>query len=284
VLLAAVREHVGTIVAQDPMVRLDRPDAVHAMRVGTRRLRSLLAAFRGVLAGEAGEPLREELKWLGEVLGGPRDAEVLSARLAERIDSLPAGAAGGPGPQAQLERVGGHGDVSAQDAVDALDGERYLALLGALDRFVAEPPLADRTGRRRGTRRAARKAYRRVARALDEVPEVDGPSRDAALHEVRKAAKRLRYTCEAVVPVHGRRARRLASRAEDLQELLGEHQDSVGARALLLRAAEQARETGEDTFALGVLLGLEQAGARAGLADLGRTTRRLHRAAERWFG
>lgn len=284
VLVAAARAHVAALVAADPMVRLDQPDAVHAMRVATRRLRSLLAAFRPLLTPGAGEPLREELRRLGEVLGGPRDAEVLSARLAERVAELPPGTPAPVDPLAQVARVTGAAGDAAEDAVAYLDGERYLRLLADLDRLVLDPPLAERVGRRTGTRRAARRAYRRLRRDLARVPAADGEARDAALHEARKAAKRLRYTCEAVVPVHGRRARRLASRAEDLQELLGDHQDSVGARALLTEAARQAREAGEDTFALGVLVGLEHAAAQTGLLGLDRATRRLHRAADRWLG
>jgi CHAD domain-containing protein len=283
VVVGAVREHVAALVAADPMVRLDQPDAVHTMRVAARRIRSLLAAFRPLLTPGSGEPLREELRWLGEVLGGPRDAEVLTERLAQRVGELPPGTASSADPLAQVDRVSrADGDV-AEDAVACLDGARYLRLLADLDLLLADPPLADEVGRRRGTRRAARRAYRRLHRDLAEVPAEEGEDRDAALHEARKAAKRLRYTCEAVVGVHGRRARRLAARAEDLQELLGDHQDSVGARALLGRAAEQARQTGEDTFALGVLVGLEHAAARTGLLGLDRATRRLDRAADRWF-
>ncbi|WP_380167937.1 CHAD domain-containing protein [Jannaschia sp. R86511] len=272
VLLAAVVRHRETLLVQDPLVRLDAPDAVHSMRVACRRLRSLLAAFRPQLDPAVSEPLREELRWLGQVLGGPRDAEVVRARLATRLGELPAG--GGdrvwPAPPA------------APGAVAALDGARYLQLLAALDGFVADPPVVAHRGRRRGTRRAARHAYRRVARALAAVPAAPGPEQDTAWHEVRKATERLRYTCEAVTTVHGAPARRLARRAEALQERLGEHQDSVLARDVLRGAAGRTDDR-DETFLLGTLAGLELASARAVLADLDRPVRRLHRAAARWF-
>ena len=54
-----------------------------------------------------------------------------------------------------------------------------------------------------------------------------------ASHEVRKSAKRLRYAAESARPVFRSRAKRLACRAEALQELLGEHQDTVVARGVL---------------------------------------------------
>ncbi|MGJ7440422.1 CHAD domain-containing protein [Aquipuribacter sp. MA13-6] len=275
VLLTAVAGHVETLLTQDPLVRLDAPDAVHSMRVASRRLRSLLAAFRPLLDPAVAEPLREELRWLGQVLGGARDAEVVQARLARHLAALPDASPDRTWP----ERPGAPTD----GAVAALDGDRYLALLAALDRFVARPPVVARRGRRKGTKQAARRAYRRVAAALAAVPGQGGPEQDHALHQVRKATKRLRYTCDAVVGVHGRDARRLARRAEDLQEHLGEHQDSVLAREVLHGAAGRTDEQAE-TFLLGTLAGLELAATRVAVAGLDRPVRRLHRAAERWFG
>lgn len=275
VLLGAVAGHVETLLAQDPLVRLDAPDAVHSMRVASRRLRSLLAAFRPLLDPAVAEPLREELRWLGQVLGGARDAEVVQARLAGALAGLPDAGPERTWPQRH--------DLPAGGTLTALDGDRYLALLAALDRFVDEPPVVARRGRRAGTRKAARRAYRRVADALAAVPGQGGPEQDHALHEVRKATKRLRYTCEAVTVVHGKDARRLARRAEDLQEHLGEHQDSVMAREVLLGAAGRTTEQAE-TFLLGTLTGLELAATRAAVAGLDRPVRRLHRAADRWFG
>jgi CHAD domain-containing protein len=44
---------------------VDEPDAVHQMRVATRRLRSALATYRPLLDRERTDPVRQELKWLG---------------------------------------------------------------------------------------------------------------------------------------------------------------------------------------------------------------------------
>ena len=164
----------------------------------------------------------------------------------------------------------------------ALDGPRYLRLLVALDELLAAAPVRH-AGRRAGTRKPARRAYRRLTKALAHVPPEPGPEQDEALHEARKAAKRLRYTCEAVVPVHGGRARRLARRAEDVQELLGEHQDSVVARQVLHGAAGRT-DVGSEAFLLGTLAGLELAAARDVARRLRRPVERLGKAAGAWFG
>src|SRR6516165_6975006 len=78
VILAYLRTHTETMKSLDPMVRRDEPDAVHQMRVATRRLRSTLRSFRHIVHREGTRRLAAELKWLGSVLGQARDAEVLA--------------------------------------------------------------------------------------------------------------------------------------------------------------------------------------------------------------
>lgn len=62
-------------------------------------------------------------------------------------------------------------------------------------------------------------------------------------------------------PIHGKRARRLAKAAQRLQQILGDHQDSVLARGLLTRAtaSDQPPETAR-TYTL--LLEIEERIAR----------------------
>jgi len=76
---------------------------------------------------------------------------------------------------------------------------------------------------------------------------------DGAFHSARIRAKRMRYAVEAVAPVFGKRAAAFANAAADLQDVLGEHQDSVVARAWLREAAS----SGADPFAAGQLVALE---------------------------
>ena len=72
-----------------------------------------------------------------------------------------------------------------------------------------------------------------------------------ALHSARKAAKRARYAAEAARPALGRPAKRFAKRMKRVQQLLGDHQDSVVAREALRELATQAHTAGEAAFTLG---------------------------------
>ena len=223
-VLGYVRNQVQAISRYDPLVRRDEPDAVHQMRVATRRARSALQAFGTIIEREATRPLCEELKWLAAQLRQARDGEVLLARLTAELDAITGHFT------AELAQAG-------QATLRALDGQRYLRLLNHLDVLLADPPLTPLAGRKAGKAltKPVRRAARRLERALAAVPAAHDPAaddpaaddRDAALHEARKAAKRARYAAETALPALGGAARRQAAQAKKLQELLGDHHDSV---------------------------------------------------------
>ncbi|GGC07872.1 CYTH and CHAD domain-containing protein [Cellulomonas carbonis] len=256
---------VAALQANDPLVRTDEPDAVHDMRVATRRLRSALRTFRPLVDRDVTDPLRDELKRLGQVLGEARDAEVLRGRLRSTVDDLDAELVVGPVAARVGEELDGAYRTAHRAAVRVLDAKRYLRLLDDLDRLVADPPW---TGRARDRAddvlpRRVRSAHRDVVRAVDRAASTAGGSRDVALHEVRKAAKRARYAAEAVATRFGEPAERYAAAMEAVQDALGEHQDAVVARRVLRDLGMRAHLAGENGFTWGLLHGLEQARADA---------------------
>jgi CHAD domain-containing protein len=253
VVLAYVRQQVSAITHNDPLVRRDEPDAVHQMRVATRRARSALQAFGEIIDKARTRPLCDELKWLAAVLGEARDAEVLLDRFTGDLAGIPAELITGPVQTRITEHFASVQKQARVAATRALDGKRYLTLLNDLDALVADPPLtplaAGKAGKALG--KPVRRAERRLRRALAVVPAAQ--DKDAAIHEARKAAKRARYAAEAAMPALGSKARRQAKRTKRLQGLLGDHHDSVVARTVLLGLVDQARVAGEDTFTYGVM-------------------------------
>src|SRR5699024_11027564 len=87
---------------------------------------------------------------------------------------------------------------------------------------------------------------RRRLRSVDHAAASD--ERDHQLHESRKDAKKARYAAEALRPAFGKPAKTFAEGMESMQDLLGDHHDSVVVRDLLRRTAEQAHSAGEPTF------------------------------------
>ncbi|MFH8404961.1 CHAD domain-containing protein [Streptomyces sp. NPDC018019] len=265
-VLAYVREQVRTLVELDPAVRRDLPDSVHRMRVATRRLRSVFRSYGTVLDRSVTDPMLGELTWLAEQLGVDRDREVLAERLRAGLAGLPRDLRLGPVAArlrlwSQRRRLG-----SRQALLAVLDGSRHLALLESLHALLADPPLCPAAARppARPMAKAVLKDYRRLAgRVAAALATPPGPERDEALHSARKAAKRARYAAEAAGPALGRPAERFAGRMKRVQQLLGDHQDSVLARGALRELAVQAHGAGEGGFTFGLLYGREEAAAAA---------------------
>jgi uncharacterized Ntn-hydrolase superfamily protein/CHAD domain-containing protein len=260
VLLAHIRQQVAQVQAQDLPVRLDAPDSVHKLRVATRRLRSSLTTFKRLFDPGVARPLRAELKWLAGELGAARDAEVMRDRVRTAVESqsqelgVPAGADSAPSELTDAYRTA-HDRVLAE-----LDSDRYHRILTMLQSLVEQPPF-----RKRAQAPAGKVLPRLVARSYDRVRGLveeaqgrpAGAERDELLHDARKAAKQARYAGEAVAPVFGRNATAFAAAMENVQEALGEHQDSVLTRDRLHTLGVHASST-EVAFLYGRLHALEE--------------------------
>ena len=263
VVLAAIAGQVEALQAADLMVRTGQPDAVHKFRVACRRLRSILAAFRPVLDRAATDAVRAELRWLAAELSDARDDEIALAALQDLVAAQPPELLPGPVAARLQQRRLQAGQRGGQEALATLRDPRYLRVLDALDGLLAQPPLADAAGApaedvlRDGLRRTARRFRQRVDAARAAAPE-DGAH---ALHEVRKAGKRLRYTGEVAATVLGRRADAVVGCMTEVQDVLGESQDTEVTRAWCERLAREAFAAGENPFAFGRLHALEEARA-----------------------
>jgi CHAD domain-containing protein len=240
VVLSHVGAQVAQVRTQDLPVRLDRPGAVHAMRVASRRLRSALTTYEPLFHGTVTRPLGRELRWLAGVLGAARDAEVMRDRLnafveEERDDAHLAGTVPDE-VRGQLEDAyrQAHDEVLAQ-----LDGDRYRTLLATLGALIEHPPFKDRAARpaRDVLPALVATSYEELRSAMKAARKATGDEREQRLHAARKAAKRTRYAAESVAPVVGKAATRFASAIERVQEALGEHLESGNTQAKLLELA-----------------------------------------------
>lgn len=233
-VLAYARAQRDALEAYDPGVRQGEPEAVHKMRVATRRLRSTLRTFKRTYPGTA--EVGAELKWLADLLGAVRDGQVQKGKLLAGVRDA------GPQFADAVQRIERHLDdqvTQGRQALDeALESERYLALLDRVDRLADETETAEDDPIRR-----ARKSLGKADGLLDQAL---AGGEDAELHDARKAYKRARYAVEVFEPSAGRPGKQLVSALTDLQDVLGAHQDSVVARELL-------HELGPDSFWFGVL-------------------------------
>jgi CHAD domain-containing protein len=260
----------------------------------------VLASVSDVLETEATAPVRAELRRLGDVLGGARDVEVRSQRSAALLDAAANGgtsaAADSPAEAVLRQRL--VDDVRAEygahltEVSAFIDSEEYGALLDDLDALVVRPPLtpAALAPAARTLRHALRRQRGRVDARLAAlgplglgplpsgvpVPQ-PGEAGLEALHSARKAARRLRYLCEAIGDGEGavRGAKALVSKAgalgiaaRRLQDVIGEHRDAVLFTGFLAEVIRECDETGHDPTAYRSLLRRELRNAEAALRAL----------------
>ncbi|RAG80569.1 metal-binding protein [Streptacidiphilus pinicola] len=254
-VVSALRQHADHLASLEPSVRLDEPDAVHQMRVTTRRLRSVLRGCEGLFDSGRVAALATDLRWLGHRLGEYREPEALRERLTSQARSLPADCAPQQAERKLRRTLDRRCRLAHRSLLDALSSPRYFTLLDRLEDLVADPPLRD--GKHPGARRAerilrheTRRTRRRMRKAI-LLPA--GDQQDEALHRARKAAKRTRYMAGALRPVLGSDAKRQERRHKEIHKRLGRHQDARTAEQALAELAQREGTHPAQAFAFGFL-------------------------------
>lgn len=219
---AVLRRRFGEFLAYEGGAALgDDPEALHQMRVSTRRLRAALRVFDTVLP-PAVLAARDELRGVAQVLGGVRDLDVQSERLEALRHASPWEDANALMPLlTQFER---ERDEARAALLAMLNSEDYARLVESFrNHLIAGPPPdmpdspSSEVSRRVIVRRYRR--FRRDARRLRK------GSPHAAYHALRIRGKRLRYSLELFVDLYGREGPRALASLRALQDLLGELQD-----------------------------------------------------------
>lgn len=261
----AMARYLSTQVAelhrQDNRLRADDPGAVHEMRIAARQLRSALKTYRPLAEPSSIDRVGDELRWLGKALSDARDAQVLRKRLRDLVAAEPPELVLGPGMNHIDDDLRAAERAGLEQALRTLGSERYFHLLEALDELVRSAPLVSRASlpAKKVLPDLLHRDARRLRRAVKAIARSTTPAqRDAALHEARRKAKRLRYAGESAIPVLGKPAKALAASAKKMQQVLGEHQDAVMSRQRLHEYAVRAHGSGENGFTFGRLHGLEQ--------------------------
>ena len=309
-VVEALKANRDKLVEFDPRVRRDEWDSVHQMRVATRELRSHLQTFHGIVVGPEIERIESDLKELAAMLGVARDAEVVEERWQNLLASEDSDVLDEATREHIAHDMGRAYRRAHRRVIAALDSDQYLALLDALDAFLANPPVAgedasadaDSTSADSGAEDAAtidtaspepaeaheaakdyepkhakpdsedephdldtvmalhlKQAYDKLVKRHKKAvsnwdnTELTLHEREEYFHDMRKAAKKLRYAAEAAGSATTLKTKNLYTACKHMQSVLGDFQDSVTSRDKLLELAETARRRGEDTFGYGLL-------------------------------
>ena len=229
----ALARHVRWLLAHDPGARLGmEPESLHQMRVATRQLRAILRAASPLLVPEWADSLRDELRWLGQLLGPARDLDVQLAYFREESAALDARDRGPLTPFiANLEAQRNH---VQEVLLNELKSERYLDLIRRLQQAEHDPTIVESTMTLRDLATQEFTKLRTAIRQAGHAPN------NARIHATRINSKRARYAAELAEPTVGKAATRFINRARVVQDVLGLHQDAIQAevhiRAFLKRS------------------------------------------------
>jgi len=262
---------VASLLRHDPGVRLgDDPEDVHRARVATRRLRSQLRTFRSLLDQDWANALREDLRWLGAGLGSVRDRQVMSQRLRGRTRALIED--DGPVVAELADELQAESEEARGRLVLDMRSDRYIDLVERLVDASRAPALVAEAQQPAATAvpALARRDWKRLRKGVSGMP--DSPA-DMQLHRTRILAKRVRYAAEAGAPIVGKVASQLADAAAGLQDVLGDHQDSVTAQRWLRGAGQQ----GQRAFVAGELCAMERDAAAHDRAEWPKVWKKVDR-------
>ena len=247
---AYVAAQCEVLASNDVGMRTGTP-AVHKTRVAARRLRSTLRIFDDVFDNAPAEELDQELKWYADVLGQVRDRDILSSRLDKHIAELPAEQVRGPVEAEVNKTLDAERENALQRLNEAMCSQRYAHLVQLLRGWRAAPPLTDAAGEEGASAvKYAEKARQKADKRLQKADDID------ELHRARKAFKRARYAAELVEPADSQ-MKAVARDAEEMQTLLGEHQDAIVAANFLARMSASEEIEAGSAFTYGILMANE---------------------------
>jgi CHAD domain-containing protein len=225
----------------EPGTRLGEDiEALHDMRVATRRMRAAWRVFGDYFEPKAVAPFLKGLKRTGRALGPVRDLDVFREKVRAYAATLP------EAEQGRLDGLLGVLDARREAArarmIVYLDTEKYARFVARFGQFLETPGMGslevgpgDGEPRPHRVRHVAPMAiYERLAavRSYDEWVTIPDPPLER-LHALRIACKRLRYTLEFFEQVLGPDARVGIKEVVAVQDHLGELQDAVVASGIL---------------------------------------------------
>jgi inorganic triphosphatase YgiF len=260
------------------VLETDDPEAAHQLRVGLRRLRSALRAFRPIEDSTATRELQDHARLLGQSVGDLRNADIFIEGIHAPVAALRKGDAGFG---ALREALAAHRDAERAKTRAALTSEQwsrlqlYLALWPhtVKDNPRLATPVATFAPKAlgKGWKRIAESGARLGALSLDE------------RHQMRKALKGFRYTVEFFGSLYrGRKVGGFVKDLKRLQDVFGYINDVATAQVLNAICDARCAARPEAQRAAGYLLGWHEVTAQHAWCGVAEVWERLARRQRFW--
>ncbi len=227
-------------------------EAVHDMRVASRRLRTVLELFVDCLPGKKARTWRKAIRRVTRALGEARDTDV-HVEFVEGFLKSVTDRRLLPGLKRLLLRLRQKRRALQDDMVAALDPLDSSGTLGEMEAILG-PVLARGQLSRVDLndpcirRRASRAISQRLEAMLAYEPYIEQPQRILELHAMRIAAKHLRYAVEIFRPLYGEDFDSILRSLKQVQQQLGDLHDCDVWIAWLPSFVEQERQRTVEYF------------------------------------
>jgi CHAD domain-containing protein len=260
-----------------------KPEALHQMRIGLRRLRTAISIFKDVVADSKRDHIKGELEWITGELGPARDLDVLSDEVVRSLGDV------------VLDRdlsdtrkeIEDRRQESYSHATRSIKSTRFAQAVLETAEWIevgAWTSTADPLMRLKRERPIALHAAAELARRRKKIRKQGKHLRDLSeerRHKLRIRAKKLRYATEFFASVftgekNERRREAALSSLKTLQSALGDLNDIVAREKLMSEMADATAKGSERPsrvpFVAGVIYGSQEARTE----DLLKTAERAH--------
>ncbi len=206
-------------------------EAVHRMRVASRRLRAGIPLFSRCFSRKTYQKVSRGVRRITRDLGDARDLDVQIVYLEGLIESLRAD--DGPevkGCMSLLSRKSEMRDALQPKVIADCSRLEQKGIPALLEEEIGAWNTPDGPPRRLPSRgfpmkRSGKAIQKKVEKLLSFSPAVQDPDAAEAHHAMRIAAKRLRYVIEVYAPLYRNEVKPILKRLKALQEILGNLHD-----------------------------------------------------------
>jgi CHAD domain-containing protein len=217
---------LDVMVANEPGVRADLDtEFLHDYRVSLRRTRSLLGQIKNVFPTDPVTHYRNEFRWLAQATNPTRDLDVLLLSLRQMSEDLPTD------DVATLVAFLSRKQRQEHDLLEQLlESVRYRALMTDWRHFLQDAPSGvsgPADAARPLVEVTSQRIWRLYRRLVDQAMAIHDKTPASAIHQVRIAAKKLRYLIDATRSLHDRRhVDRIIDSLKRVQGVLGAFNDA----------------------------------------------------------
>jgi CHAD domain-containing protein len=221
-------------------------EALHDMRVATRRMRAAFEVFEDAFEPGALKPYLKGLRATGRALGAVRDLDVFIEKAQHYLEIQPADRIEDLTPL--LQAWEDQREIARQQMLEYLNSTDYTIFKREFNTFLQTPgagALSTPTGQpfpNRVCELAPVLIFTRLAHVLAYDPYLPGAPVER-LHALRIEFKKLRYTVEYFRDVLGSKAKDIIEELKTIQDHLGDLNDADVASQILQAFIEDAQQT-----------------------------------------